>query len=588
MNGEWWSALPPLPLPHEMQQWDRQAVELGILPEILMENAAAAAFRQLNALCPRLAEKQVWLLMGSGNNGGDAACLARYLLDAGACPHVFHTRPLEHYRNETAYHLRTARTCGVPFLPVAALTETPLPHPDILVDGLLGTGFSGQLRDDARRLVSFVNELSPRPLILSLDVPSGLDATSGLPCPEAVKADMTVSFAAAKPGLMLPWARPYTGECHVGPIAMPAKVREEGPCSFRLLDGHALTLLPAMTAASYKNTYGHILVMGGRPGMCGAGHLAARGALRSGAGLVTAAMPAAGEDQVRMGWPEIMTLPLGDPGNRDWPAQLPDDLRQRLHQCRALVIGPGMGRGKDSHAFLAALLKEPERPACVFDADALMLLAGDPALLAALGPGDILTPHPGEAAALLHCPGSAVQQDRMAALKALCAAVPAAVVLKGAGTLVGQRDCPTGLSPLDVPQLAMGGSGDVLAGCTAALPGGDQAEISSPSFTICNNYPTCPPVLHCDLYRCPASLPDEVWDALDADAGICIVEWAQYIPEAALPKEFLDIRLESCEKGRFLTVMAHGQASQALAQELHTAWTTSGRHGSRTDLPLFS
>ncbi|WP_418733087.1 NAD(P)H-hydrate epimerase, partial [Desulfovibrio sp.] len=359
MNGKWWSALPPLPLPHEMQQWDKQAVELGILPEILMENAAAAAFRQLSALCPRLAGKQVWLLMGSGNNGGDAACLARYLLDAGACPHVFHTRPLEHYRNETAYHLRTALTCGVPFLPVAALTETPLPHPDILVDGLLGTGFSGQLRDDARRLVSFVNELSPRPLILSLDVPSGLDATSGLPCPEAVKADMTVSFAAAKPGLMLPWARPYTGECHVGPIAMPAKVREEGPCSFRLLDGHALTLLPAMTAASYKNTYGHILVMGGRPGMCGAGHLAARGALRSGAGLVTAAMPAAGEDQVRMGWPEIMTLPLGDPGNRDWPAQLPDDLRQRLHQCRALVIGPGMGRGEDSHAFLAALLKEP-------------------------------------------------------------------------------------------------------------------------------------------------------------------------------------------------------------------------------------
>lgn len=471
MNREWWSALPPLPLPHEMQQWDRQAVELGILPEILMENAAAAAFRQLGTLCPRLAGKQIWLLMGSGNNGGDAACLARYLLDAGACPHVFHTRPLDHYRNETAYHLQAARSCGVPFLPVGALTEPSraLPHPDIVVDGLLGTGFSGRLRDDALRLVSFVNELSPRPLILSLDVPSGLDATSGLPCPDAVRADMTVSFAAAKPGLMLPWARPYTGECHVGPIAMPAKVREKGPCSFRLLDSRALALLPAMTAASYKNTYGHILVMGGRPGMCGAGHLAARGALRTGAGLVTVAMPAAGEDQVRMGWPEIMTLPLGDPGNRDWPAQLPDALRQRLHQCRALVIGPGMGRGEDSHAFLAALLKEPGRPACVFDADALMLLAEDPALLAALGPGDILTPHPGEAAALLHCPGGTVQQDRMAALNALCAIVPSAVVLKGAGTLVGQRDCPTGLSPLDVPQLAMGGSGDVLAGCAAAL-----------------------------------------------------------------------------------------------------------------------
>ena len=131
----------------------------------------------------------------------------------------------------------------------------------ILVDGLLGTGFSGQLRDDARRLISFVNGLSPRPLILSLDVPSGLDAASGLPCPDAVRADATVTFAAAKPGLMLPWARPYTGECHVGPIAMPARVREEGPCSFRLLDSHALDLLPAMTAASYKNTYGHIPII---------------------------------------------------------------------------------------------------------------------------------------------------------------------------------------------------------------------------------------------------------------------------------------------------------------------------------------
>ena len=155
---------------------------------------------------------------------------------------------------------------------------------------------------------------------------------------------------------------------------------------------------------------------------------------------------------------------------------------------------------------------------------------------------------------------------------------------------------PLGLPLADVPALCLGHVAEQLEDdvgnqrpCqVAALPGGDQAEISSPSFTICNNYPTCPPVLHCDLYRCPASLPDEVWDALDADAGICIVEWAQYIPEAALPKEFLDIRLESCEKGRFLTVMAHGQASQALAQELHTAWTTSGRHGSRTDLPLFS
>ncbi|MDE7371129.1 MAG: NAD(P)H-hydrate epimerase, partial [Desulfovibrio sp.] len=392
--------LPPLPLPEEMRQWDADAAALGLSPAMLMENAGHVALDVLLGHCPDVKGAPVWLFMGSGNNGGDAACIGRLLADRGALPLLFHARPLTDVGGASALHLSLARANGVRTAPLAelpaaisdALAARGAP-PRILVDGLLGTGFSGTLRPGMQAAIEQVNALSarlPGCFVLAVDIPSGLDAVSGRPSPVAVRAHATVSLAAAKPGLVLPHAAPWVGALHVGDIGMPAPVRR--PVRHYLLDGHALGALPEPAPENYKNSFGHVLVIGGAPGLSGAGHLAAASALRTGAGLVSAAAPASALAAIKSGWPEIMTVALGPEGAALWPRELPENLLAALGRATALAVGPGMGRGEDAAAFLAALLTLPERPPAVIDADALILLARAPALFSRLTGAGVRAP----------------------------------------------------------------------------------------------------------------------------------------------------------------------------------------------------
>ena len=491
MMEDFLRSCPPLPLPQEMAAWDAQAFALGLPGAMLMENAARAALGVLRAQEPRLEGKRVWLFMGGGNNGGDAAALARHLHDARALPVVAHVKPLSAFRGAAAEHVRMARAVGVPFVNLASTLrrkdatrpEALLSHlcrslapdeaaccPDICIDGLLGTGFHGSLREDLRYLVAALNLLHDRSFILALDIPSGLDGTNGQPCPLAVQAHATATFAAAKPGLALPCARRWTGRLHVCDIGMPRSIRENGPCSLRLLPAAAAARFAVPIPQGYKNSYGHVAVIGGAGGLSGAAHLAALAALRSGAGLVTALTPAPSAPAVKGGRAEIMTLALPS-ANADapWHGTWTDEAAAFICRCQALAIGPGMGRGDDALLILEAILEEKRRPPAVLDADALVLLARKPALLQRLTSQDILTPHPGEAAALLGCSTDEIQTQRRQALARLTEMSAAAVVLKGAGSLAAQGQSPQLLCPVDIPQLSVGGSGDVLAGCAAAL-----------------------------------------------------------------------------------------------------------------------
>ena len=442
------AGLEPVTTVQEMRQWDALAMELGLLGFALMESAAQGALRVLLAHVPDVRGKICHLLMGAGNNGGDAACLSRQLLDMGACTTVFHTKPLDTYTGDAAQHLALARACGVAFRPAEEFDG----HCDILVDGLLGTGFSGELREDALELVRKANRGS-QSFTLALDIPSG------------------ATFAAAKPGLVLPWARAYTGELHTVYIGTPQKVQEKAGASFRLLQKGDLSLLPTPLPCGYKNAYGHVVIIGGAHGMSGAAHVAARAALRSGAGLVTCACPAFDVKDVRLAMPEIMTRALGEAGEDEWKKRSLGEMADLLARCTSLVVGPGMGRGRDSADFLQALLCE--RPSCpmVLDADALMLLAANPKLFAHLERDDVITPHPGEAAALLGRGAGDIAKDPFGAVDALVALASCTVVLKGAATLVRAPGFPLLIYPNDICQLSVGGSGDCLAGVVASLMG---------------------------------------------------------------------------------------------------------------------
>lgn len=505
----WIEQFPPLPTAAEMHSWDTHCVSLGIPEKVLMEQAAQAALTTLQDTVserrelrergkqnergerhnfpslPSLRGLHVCILMGSGNNGGDAACLARRLLGCGALPLVLHTRPLRAYTGVTGYAVHAARACGVQFLSLGAqpakVFATLGSHPQwqnwghapVLVDGLLGTGFSGTVRPPMLALIEAVNlwvrQRQGHSFVLALDIPSGLDATTGTASPMAIQAHCTVTFQAAKAGMLLPTAQAYTGRLRVMDIGIPPCAQTAFPPSFRLLDSSCASLVRRAPVDCYKNSFGHVVVIGGAAGLEGAAHLAARAALRAGAGLVTVVTPAAPVARcatIKGAVPDIMTLPLTE--HSQWPQILPTPMLELLQRASAIIIGPGMGRGPDAAACIRAVLGLANRPPAIVDADALHQLP-----LHLLTHHDVATPHAGEAAVLCGVNNHDIQADRVASIRQLCRLAPAVWVLKGAGTLIAQYSqsqiTPILVSPHAVPALAVGGTGDVLCGCIAAL-----------------------------------------------------------------------------------------------------------------------
>ncbi len=477
----------PLPTPAEMAAWDRAAIQdFGLPAELLMENAGGAALDVLRKAYGPLSGAKALLVAGGGNNGGDAFVLARRLIDRGAEALVLHTHAKARYSPEARLHWNIAERAGVAFrrIPldrperVEPLLDRVLSEfgvPDILVDGLLGTGFTGELKPGAKELVQAMNELAEACFTLALDTPSGLDGNTGLPRPEAVRADATVCFHAAKLGPAMPHAAPYTGDLHVRDIGLPLAVMNAAPPGQYLMDGSLLDLLAAPPPELHKGRAGHVLVLGGSEGLTGAAQLAALGALRAGAGLVTVGCPRGVLAEVKAGHPDFMALPLGPEGARTWSPACMEDLLPALGRFDGVALGPGLGRGAGAAEFVAlfpaAFAQAHAKgwaPPCVYDADALYHLAQAPALLATLPSSAVLTPHPGEMARLLGMGMGELQADRVGAARRFLARHAQILVLKGAGTLVGQgRELH--LCPVSAPNLAVGGSGDVLAGLMAAL-----------------------------------------------------------------------------------------------------------------------
>ena len=472
----------PLPSPAEMAAWDQAAIQdYGLRAEILMENAGAQALAALRESYGPLDGTRVLLVAGGGSNGGDAFVLARRLLDEGAQPLVLHTRPVSEYRGAARYHLDLARRAGVPcrhlaparFKSMLSGGEAPNILPDILVDGLMGTGFHGELTPEALELVRAMNALGADCFVLALDTPSGLDGLTGQPRPEAVCADLTVAFHAPKLGCALPLAAPFVGELAARAIGIPRAVTDKNPPRQVLLTQRLFGLLSSPAAELHKGRAGHVLVLGGSEGLTGAAQLCALGALRAGAGLVTVGCPRGVLAEVKAGMPDIMALGLGR--GEDWSAECMESLIPSLGRYDAVVIGPGLGRSKEATDFLARFPKAFDQAfttgwaaPCIYDADALYHLAQNPGLMAELPEDAVLTPHPGEMARLLGMGMGEVQADRVAAAHRFLATHPQVLTLKGAGTLVGQGEL-LHLSPIAAPNLAVGGSGDVLAGVIAAL-----------------------------------------------------------------------------------------------------------------------
>ena len=411
-------------------------------PFVLMQRAGQAGWRQLLERWPDA--QKVVVACGSGNNGGDGYVLAAHALESG--------RDIRVVRAVAPASALAERACaafesagGVCTSDIAAIAGA-----DVVVDAVFGIGLSRAPEGAAAGLIDAINT-SERP-VLALDVPSGVDADSGNVAGAAVRAAVTLQFLSAHPGLATGAAIDFRGVDAMDALGVVIDRRDAKAFALSA-DGLAEWLRPR-ARDSHKGTYGHVLCVGGDQGSGGAIALCAQAALRSGAGLVSAAARAEHVGALIGARPEIMAA----------SAESAPALERLIARVDVIAIGPGLGQQAWGASLWKAVL-DSDKP-LVIDADALNLLAREPR---SLPPDTVLTPHPGEAARLLGRPVAEVQADRYAAVQKLVARFGCVVVLKGAGTIVMAPDRKPCVITAGNPGMAVGGMGDLLTGVIAAL-----------------------------------------------------------------------------------------------------------------------
>lgn len=456
----------------EMRRMDRMTIERGTPGETLMERAGAGAVEALVERFARPARRGVVLVAGKGNNGGDALVMARLLRAQRYPVTVFVSAPAAAFGGDARVHyLRWQRARGR----VHELERVGLPAlagaiagAGVVVDGLFGTGLRGTLDARSRAIVEAMN--AAQVPIVAVDIPSGLDADSGVPLGAAVQAAMTVTFAYPKPGLLLYPGADLAGEVVVADVGIdPMAATEVGHRHCLLTPGAVAAELPQRAADTHKGTFGHVLVLAGARGKSGAGMLCGRAALRAGAGLATIAAPEPALGMVLARTPELMTEALPDEaGAWTFSVEACDRLAALLEGKDAVVVGPGIGVTPATRALVQWLIATSEAPIAI-DADGLNCLAGHLDWLGARRAPIVLTPHPGEMARLASSPTAEVQADRIGCARGFAERHGVTVVLKGARTVVASPAGMVSINPSGNPGMASGGMGDALAGMTGSL-----------------------------------------------------------------------------------------------------------------------
>ena len=466
----------PILTADEMRAADAWAIVHGVSGPTLMENAGLAVARAIESRFGK--ERRVAIVCGLGNNGGDGFVVARVLKSDWT--RVYVIGDPDSIKGDARHHFDRLRKERAR-LPVSVIrTEAEwqekaaeLGRCSLVVDALLGSGTHGPPRDLAPAVIDSIRRARSRGArVVAVDLPSGVPTDAGPFDWKTVEADVTVTFAAKKPCLVFSPASELAGSVVVASIGIPdeaLRFDDRGVRLFELESSDAHAVFPARAKDSHKGSFGHVLVVAGSVGKSGAAVLAARGALRAGAGLVTVASVAEVCGVVSVSQPEAMTASLGVGAECGEVARAAARVLEIATGMDALVIGPGLGRSAPTQEFILDVVGRCALPV-VIDADGLYgLRAQNLSRIAQRDKPTILTPHAGEMARLLGLDNASVQKDRLKALRGAVTETRSTVVLKGRHTLVGNERSEVWLNPTGSPSLATAGTGDVLAGVIGAI-----------------------------------------------------------------------------------------------------------------------
>ncbi len=456
----------------QMREADRRTIQdIGIASLVLMENAGRQVVAAIESLYSDLAERQIAIVCGKGNNGGDGFVVARTLQQRGFDVSVFLIGTVNEVKGDARINLEILGRIGQTLVEVADETAWELHGAeiaghDLIIDAMFGTGLSAPLTGFYETVVADLNEAGVP--IVSIDIPSGMSADTSDLIGDAIEATVTVTLGAPKLPLVLPPAEMKCGEVVIADIGIPGDVFDqlEGPQIELLTREQMRPLIQPRAPDAHKGDFGRVVVVAGSVGKAGAAVLCAQGAMRSGAGLVTVASPRACQPTIAAHAADYMTEGLDETPEGTVHYSAVDAVLGI--DADVIVAGPGLGRGEGVTTFVRELLDKCEGP-LVLDADALNAFADEPALLVGREGRDlIITPHPGEMARLVGCTVDDLQADRIGIATDFAKRHKLYVVLKGYRTLVVTPDEKVFVNPTGCPGMATGGTGDVLAGMIGA------------------------------------------------------------------------------------------------------------------------
>ncbi|HWP96807.1 MAG TPA: NAD(P)H-hydrate dehydratase [Syntrophomonadaceae bacterium] len=457
----------------EMKEIDQRASsDFGIPSLVLMENAGLRTLEIIEEILGQSQGKKVLILAGKGNNGGDGMVVARHLMNSGALVEIFLLGREDQLSSDALINYRILQRMGAKIYPLdqdSALDVlmSSLLSSDLAVDALYGIGFQGRLNDFEARIVKILNW--SRVPVVAVDIPSGVEADTGKVNGEAVRAVYTVTFALPKLGLLLEPGREYVGALTVADISIPQALLCDPGLKTNLINETLVhSMIRPRRPDSHKGSYGHVLVIGGSLGMTGAVMMASYAALRSGAGLVTAALPETLLPIVAGGIMEIMTTPLAATAQDAIGIEALPAIENLLGTASICAIGPGMSRYPEARAIVRFVLEHSGIPV-IIDADGLNALQGEVGILKKRQIPLVLTPHPGEMSRLSGKSIEEIQTHRMEIACNFAQEYGVTLVLKGHQTLVATPGGEVYLNLTGNPGMATAGSGDVLCGMIAGL-----------------------------------------------------------------------------------------------------------------------
>ena len=437
----------------EMSRADRNAQDLGIPGGVLMERAGAAMAEEI---LKRYSPKRALVVCGGGNNGGDGFVIARELHLAGAGVTVLATK--DGYSGDPETNLEILRNLEVEVVGPESLDGT-----DLVVDALLGTGFSGEVREKEASLIRQIND--SRLPVVAVDVPSGVDGSTGQVQGDAVTADLTICAHAAKVGCVISPGREHAGEIAVVDIGIPPEADVEPSLSWT--DAASLRgAIPRTTEPAHKYSAGALLVVAGSRSMTGAAVMSVGGAQRTGCGVVFLAIPESAAPAVDLQLTEALVSDAHENEEGYLSEEALDSILEQAERASALVIGPALGSGEGTRRLVEGILAETNLP-ILLDADGLTSLSGTDALSERSAP-TVITPHAGELGRLLGSGAKEVSANRLQSARKAADDYGCCVLLKGSDTLVMHGD-KVAINSTGGVALATAGTGDVLSGVIGAL-----------------------------------------------------------------------------------------------------------------------